>query len=69
MNSQSKHNLKNKKELLGFVRKFPDGIDVVDLKDSYPAVLEDLQVCPYFFFFSHFSSPILQILVYGREGG
>ena len=54
MNSQSKHNLKNKKELLGFVRKFPDGIAVVDLKDSYPEVLEDLQVCPFFFFIHSF---------------
>ena len=57
MNSQSKHNLKNKKELLGFVRKFPDGIAVVDLKDSYPAVLEDLQVCPFFFFIHSFLLP------------
>ncbi|MQL95921.1 hypothetical protein Taro_028589 [Colocasia esculenta] len=40
---KSKHNLKNKSELLDFVRKFPEGIAVVDLKDSYPSVMEDLQ--------------------------
>ncbi|XP_078428582.1 transcription initiation factor TFIIE, beta subunit [Wolffia australiana] len=40
---KSKHNLKNKKELLEFLRKFPEGITVVDLKDSYPTVMDDLQ--------------------------
>ncbi|CAA7409188.1 unnamed protein product [Spirodela intermedia] len=40
---KSKHNLKNKSELLDFVRKFPEGIAVIDLKDSYPTVMDDLQ--------------------------
>ncbi|MED6195553.1 hypothetical protein PIB30_038884 [Stylosanthes scabra] len=40
---KSKHNLKNKTELLPLIRKFPEGIAVIDLKDSYPTVMEDLQ--------------------------
>ena len=41
---QSKHDLKDKSQLLYLVRKFPEGIAVIDLKDSYPTVMEDLQV-------------------------
>ncbi|KAI3964342.1 hypothetical protein MKX01_024959 [Papaver californicum] len=37
------HDLKNKKELLQLIRRFPEGKNVVDLKDAYPAVLDDLQ--------------------------
>ncbi|XP_073133035.1 uncharacterized protein [Henckelia pumila] len=40
---KSKHALKDKNQLLVLVRKFPEGIAVIDLKDSYPAVMEDLQ--------------------------
>lgn len=45
---QSKHDVRDKNQLLFLVRKFPEGIAVVDLKDSYPNVMEDLQV-NYFF--------------------
>ncbi|XP_058107447.1 uncharacterized protein LOC131251020 [Magnolia sinica] len=40
---KSKHDLKDKKQLLELVRKFPEGIAVVDLKDAYQSVMEDLQ--------------------------
>ncbi|KAF5729974.1 general transcription factor IIE subunit 2-like [Tripterygium wilfordii] len=40
---KSKHDLKDKNQLLVLVRKFPEGIAVVDLKDAYPTVIEDLQ--------------------------
>ncbi|GFQ01332.1 general transcription factor iie subunit 2 [Phtheirospermum japonicum] len=40
---KSKHNVKNKDELLILIRKFPEGIAVIDLKDSYTAVMDDLQ--------------------------
>lgn len=42
---QSKHALKDKNQLLILIRKFPEGIAVIDLKDAYPTVMEDLQVC------------------------
>lgn len=41
---QSKHDLKDKSQLLVLIRKFPEGIAVIDLKDSYPTVMDDLQV-------------------------
>jgi hypothetical protein len=41
---QSKHDLKGKDQLLVLVRKFPEGLAVVEVKDAYPNVLEDLQV-------------------------
>ena len=41
---QSKHDLKDKNQLLYLVRKFPEGVAVIDRKDSYPTVMEDLQV-------------------------
>ncbi|POO00662.1 TFIIE transcription factor, partial [Trema orientale] len=40
---KSKHDLKDKRELLVLIRKFPEGIAVIDLKDAYPTVMEDLQ--------------------------
>lgn len=40
---KSKHDLKDKDELLVLVRKFPEGIQVIDLKDAYPTIMEDLQ--------------------------
>ncbi|KAH7445915.1 hypothetical protein KP509_01G028400 [Ceratopteris richardii] len=40
---KSKHDLKNKQDLLVLIRKVPEGIPTGDLKDSYPAVLKDLQ--------------------------
>ncbi|KAL0393511.1 UNVERIFIED_CONTAM: hypothetical protein Slati_4317300 [Sesamum latifolium] len=42
-NPKSKHALKDKSQLLVLIRKFPEGIAVIDLKDSYPTVMEDLQ--------------------------
>uniref|UniRef100_A0A5B6ZG83 TFIIE beta domain-containing protein n=1 Tax=Davidia involucrata TaxID=16924 RepID=A0A5B6ZG83_DAVIN len=41
---KSKHDLKDKNQLLILVRKYPEGIAVIDLKDAYPSVMEDLQV-------------------------
>ncbi|XP_039145667.1 uncharacterized protein LOC120282903 [Dioscorea cayenensis subsp. rotundata] len=38
-----KHDLKGKAELLSLIRKFPDGIAVVDVKDAYPTIMEDLK--------------------------
>ncbi|KAL8096498.1 hypothetical protein AgCh_037455 [Apium graveolens] len=40
---ESKHELKDKSQLLKLIRKFPDGIAVVDLKDAYLSVEGDLQ--------------------------
>ncbi|OVA04071.1 Transcription factor TFIIE beta subunit [Macleaya cordata] len=40
---KSKHDLKDKSQLLVLIRKFPEGINVIDLKDAYPTVMEDLQ--------------------------
>ncbi|GAV77005.1 hypothetical protein CFOL_v3_20477 [Cephalotus follicularis] len=40
---KSKHDLKDKNQLLVLIRKFPEGIAVIDLKDAYPTVMEDLQ--------------------------
>ena len=44
LNLQSKHDLKGKDQLLSLIRKFPEGLAVVDVKDSYPSVMDDLQV-------------------------
>ncbi|CAL5376260.1 unnamed protein product [Camellia sinensis] len=41
---KSKHALKDKNQLLILIRKFPEGIVVIDLKDAYPTVMEDLQL-------------------------
>lgn len=43
---QSKHDLKGKDSLLTLIRKYPEGLPVVDVKDAYPTVLDDLQVLP-----------------------
>ncbi|XP_010261945.1 PREDICTED: general transcription factor IIE subunit 2-like [Nelumbo nucifera] len=40
---KSKHDLKDKNQLLVLIRKFPEGIAIIDLKDAYPTVMEDLQ--------------------------
>ncbi|XP_022738130.1 general transcription factor IIE subunit 2-like [Durio zibethinus] len=40
---KAKHDVKNKNELLVLIRKFIEGIAVIDLKDAYPNVMEDLQ--------------------------
>ncbi|KAM0952874.1 putative transcription factor TFIIE beta subunit, DNA-binding domain, TFA2, Winged helix domain 2 [Dioscorea sansibarensis] len=40
---KSKHDLKGKDQLLSLIRKFPEGLAVVDVKDSYPSVMDDLQ--------------------------
>ena len=52
---QSKHALKDKSELLYLIRKYPEGIAVIDLKDAYPTVIEDLQVKLFLSFFCTFS--------------
>ncbi|KAK4253659.1 hypothetical protein QN277_010306 [Acacia crassicarpa] len=41
---KSKHELKDKGQLLHLKRKFPKGIPVIDMKDAYRIVMEDLQV-------------------------
>lgn len=40
---KSKHDLKDKHELLVLIRKAPEGVAVIDLKDAYSSVLDDLQ--------------------------
>ncbi|KAG6387539.1 hypothetical protein SASPL_152731 [Salvia splendens] len=40
---KSKHQLQTKTDLLQLIRTCPEGIAVVDLKDSYTAVINDLQ--------------------------
>ncbi|KAK4570876.1 hypothetical protein RGQ29_029652 [Quercus rubra] len=40
---KSKHDLRDKEQLLYLIRKFVWGIAVIDLKDAYPTVMEDLQ--------------------------
>ncbi|KAI5383781.1 uncharacterized protein LOC127100902 [Lathyrus oleraceus] len=40
---KAKYGLKDKTELLQLVRKYPEGIAVIDLKDAYLTVMEDLQ--------------------------
>ncbi|CAN1186378.1 Transcription initiation factor IIE subunit beta [Linum perenne] len=40
---KSTHNLLNKDELLKLIRRFPEGMAVIELKDAYPRVMEDLQ--------------------------
>ncbi|EOA19136.1 hypothetical protein CARUB_v10007807mg [Capsella rubella] len=37
------HDVMDKSQLLSLVNKYPNGIDVADLKDAYPNVMEDLQ--------------------------
>ena len=45
---QSKHDLNGKDQLLYLIRKYPEGLPVVEVKDAYPTVLEDLQVTTLF---------------------
>lgn len=40
---KSKHNLKGKDNLLTLIRRSPEGLPVVDVKDAYPSVMDDLQ--------------------------
>uniref|UniRef100_A0A803MHI7 TFIIE beta domain-containing protein n=1 Tax=Chenopodium quinoa TaxID=63459 RepID=A0A803MHI7_CHEQI len=40
---KSKHEVKNKDQLLVLIRRYPEGMPIVDLKDSYINVMEDLQ--------------------------
>ncbi|PKU69358.1 uncharacterized protein LOC110110151 [Dendrobium catenatum] len=40
---KSKHDLKGKDQLLSLIRKYPEGLAVVDVKDSYASVMDDLQ--------------------------
>ncbi|KAJ4850569.1 hypothetical protein Tsubulata_030039 [Turnera subulata] len=40
---KSKHDVKDKTQLTTLIRKYPEGIAVIDLKDAYPTVMEDLQ--------------------------
>ncbi|CAL9084961.1 unnamed protein product [Musa textilis] len=40
---KSKYDLKGKDQLLSLIRKYPEGLQVVEVKDSYPSVMEDLQ--------------------------
>lgn len=39
---KSKHDVKDKNQLLKLVRSYTEGIAVIDLKDAYPAVMDDL---------------------------
>nr|XP_010940197.1 uncharacterized protein LOC105058838 [Elaeis guineensis] len=41
---KSKHDLKGKDQLLSLIRRFSEGLPVVDVKDAYPSVMEELQV-------------------------
>ncbi|OMO58693.1 hypothetical protein COLO4_34423 [Corchorus olitorius] len=40
---KAKHDVKDKHELLVLIRKYEDGIAVIDLSDAYPNVTEDLK--------------------------
>ncbi|CAL2260110.1 unnamed protein product [Prunus armeniaca] len=40
---KSKHNVMDKNQLRSLIRKYPEGIAVIDLKDAYPNVMDDLQ--------------------------
>ncbi|KAF7145929.1 hypothetical protein RHSIM_Rhsim04G0239900 [Rhododendron simsii] len=40
---KSKHGLDDKDQVLKFIRTFPNGIDVDEVKDAYPTVMEDIQ--------------------------
>lgn len=41
---QSKHAVRDKDGLLVLIRDHREGIPVIDLKDAYPTVMDDLQV-------------------------
>ncbi|KAF8720452.1 hypothetical protein HU200_023695 [Digitaria exilis] len=40
---KSKHDLKGKDQLLVLIRRYAEGLAVVEIKDAYPTVMEDLQ--------------------------
>jgi transcription initiation factor TFIIE subunit beta len=40
---KSKYDLKGKDQLLVLIRRFAEGLAVVEVKDAYPTVMEDLQ--------------------------
>ncbi|WOL14147.1 transcription initiation factor IIE subunit beta [Canna indica] len=40
---KSKYDLNGKDQLLSLIRKYPEGLQVVEVKDSYTSVIEDLQ--------------------------
>ncbi|KAI6702153.1 hypothetical protein NL676_011289 [Syzygium grande] len=40
---KSKHDVKDKNQLLKLIRSYTEGIAVIDLKDAYPTVIDDLQ--------------------------
>lgn len=40
---KAKHDLKGKDSLLTLIRKSPEGLPVIDVKDAYPSVMDDLQ--------------------------
>lgn len=42
--AQPKHVLTGRDQLLGLIKASENGLPVEDIKDSYPSVLEDLQV-------------------------
>ncbi|KAK3410347.1 hypothetical protein EUGRSUZ_J02343 [Eucalyptus grandis] len=42
-NPKSKHDVKDKNKLLKLIRSYTEGIKVIDPKDAYPTVMEDLQ--------------------------
>jgi hypothetical protein len=63
---QSKHDLKDTNQLLYLIRKKPEGIAVIDLKDAYPTVMEDLQVyaiCEYLVLFDEFLLHDIHVLI------
>ncbi|KAG8073676.1 hypothetical protein GUJ93_ZPchr0006g41912 [Zizania palustris] len=41
---KSKHDLNGKDQLLSFIRKYPEGLAVMEVKDAYPTVLEDIEM-------------------------
>jgi len=55
---QSKYEIKNKDQLLNTIQSFLDGISIIDLKDSYLDVMQDLQVN----ILSHLSAPAFSSL-------
>ncbi|KAL5548990.1 hypothetical protein UlMin_004221 [Ulmus minor] len=58
-NTYSKHDLKDKSQLIYLIWKYPEGIVVIDLKDSYPTVMEDLhtlKVARHIWLLSNFDS-------------
>jgi transcription initiation factor TFIIE subunit beta len=40
---QSKHEVRTKQQLISLIRKFPEGISVEEVRDTYPKVLADVE--------------------------